>query len=490
MGERMKPRISLRQALTDPQLLGAVLAGPSWATWRAVLIGAMGESLEPDEVEAFVKVTGRQPPTQRCDELWCCIGRRGGKSRAMAALAIYLAGLCDYTDTLDRGEVGVVLLLAPDMRQSKVLLDYAEGALSATPMMKQLLAGRTSEMLTLSNGIRLEVRSASFRRIRGMTCVAVLGDEIAFWRSDESANPDVEILNAARPALATTGGPLIAISSPYARRGALWETFRRDYGPEGDPAILVAHGPSMTFNPELPQSVIDRAMARDEPAARAEYLAEFRTDVETFLAREVIDACIKPGVRERAPERKHGYVAFIDPSGGSSDSMTLAIAHAEGSTQILDLIRERKPPFSPEAVVQEFAGILRQYRCSSAYGDKYGGEWPAEAFRKVGVNYTSDDTPTKSEIYVDTLPMLNSGAVDLLDSDRLVHQLLGLERRTARSGKDSIDHGPGGHDDVANAVAGALVMCARGPVGAEWFSGPAVNRKLAEAATRYAKTIA
>ena len=40
-------------------------------------------------------------------------------------------------------------------------------------------------------------------------------------------------------------------------------------------------------------------------------------------------------------------------------------------------------------------------------------------------------------------------------SERLVNQLCGLERRTARSGKDSIDHGPGGHDDLANAVAGA-----------------------------------
>jgi hypothetical protein len=29
-----------------------------------------------------------------------------------------------------------------------------------------------------------------------------------------------------------------------------------------------------------------------------------------------------------------------------------------------------------------------------------------------------------------------------------------LERRTARGGRDSIDHPPGAHDDLANAVAG------------------------------------
>ena len=241
--------------------------------------------------------------------------------------------------------------------------------------------------MTLTTGITLEVRSASFRRIRGVTCVAVLADECAFWLSDESANPDVEILNAARPALATTQGPLIAISSPYARRGALWETYRRHYGPEGDPTILVAQGATRDFNPELPQSIIDKAMDRDPAAASAEYMAQFRTDVEGFITREAVEACVNLGVRERPSERKHSYVAFVDPSGGSSDAMTLAIAHTEGKTQILDVIRERKPPFSPEAVTEEFAKLIRSYRCTKVYGDRYGGEWPREQFRKHGVNY-------------------------------------------------------------------------------------------------------
>ena len=73
--------------------------------------------------------------------------------------------------------------------------------------MKQLLVNRTAETLTLTTGISLEVRSASFRRIRGVTCAAVLANECAFWLSDESVNPDVEILNAARPSLATTHQP-------------------------------------------------------------------------------------------------------------------------------------------------------------------------------------------------------------------------------------------------------------------------------------------
>jgi hypothetical protein len=314
----MTPRVTLRKALNDPELLGNSLGGDTWHAWRSLLLAAMGEELEPDELTAFKKYTGRTTAhSRRVDELWCAVGRRGGKSRAMSALAVYLAGLCDYKDKLVRGERGVVLLLAPDMRQAKVSLDYAEGVLQSTPLMKQLLAGRTADTLTLSNGIVLEVRSASFRRIRGMTCVAALADECAFWMSDDSANPDVEILNAVRPALATTGGPLIAISSPYARRGALWETYKRHYGPDGDPLILVAQGATRDFNPDLPQSIIDRAMERDAAAAAAEYMAQFRTDVEAFITREAVEACVQQGLFERPPERKHNYIAFVDPSGGS-----------------------------------------------------------------------------------------------------------------------------------------------------------------------------
>ena len=130
--------------------------------------------------------------------------------------------------------------------------------------------------------------------------------------------------------------------------------------------------------------------------------------------------------------------------------------------EILDVIRERKPPLSPEAVVEEFATLIKSYRCSRVYGDRYAGEWPREQFQKRGIFYEPADR-SKSEIYVDLLPLINSRAIDLLDHDRLVMQLTSLERRTSRAGKDSIDHAPGAHDDVANAVAGALVTAYQAP---------------------------
>jgi hypothetical protein len=452
----MKPCTTLRKALADNKLLGSVLAGDSWTSWRILLIAAMGEPLTDDERVIFTQLTGRErEPLQRIEELEAVVGRRGGKSRAMATLTIYIAALCKHS--LVRGERGVVLCIAPDQRQAAIVLEYAAAAFEQSPILKQLVAKQNSDTLELTNRINIEVRAASFRRLRGPTYVAVIADEAAFWYSDElSANADIEILNAVRPGLATTGGPLIIASSPYAKRGVLWETHRKHYGPDGDPLILVAQGSSRDFNPSLPQSVVDRALERDPAAASAEYLAQFRTDIESFVSYEVVQACIG-GHFEMAPISGQRYVAFVDPSGGSADSFTMAIGHRDGECAVIDAAREQRPPFSPEAVIDDLATLLKTYRISKVTGDHYAGEFPRELFRKRGIAYDCAESP-KSDLFRDLLPLLNAGRIVLPKSDRLVSQLCGLERRVGRSGKDSIDHGPGQHDDLANATAGCAAL--------------------------------
>jgi hypothetical protein len=207
-----------------------------------------------------------------------------------------------------------------------------------------------------------------------------------------------------------------------------YDTYKQHFGAAGDPRILVAQGASRDFNPSLPQSVVDRALERDAAAAAAEYLGLFRSDLQVFVAREVVEHCVSRGIHERAPATGTKYHAFVDPSGGSSDSMTLAIAHREKDVIILDCVRERPAPFSPENVVAEFVETLRRYRVGTVYGDRYGGEWPREQFKKCGIEYFSSDKP-KSDLYLAALPVLMSDKCDLLDSQRLIGQLCSLERR-------------------------------------------------------------
>lgn len=459
-----RPSIRIDDALTDRNLLGAALDDlETWSTWRVILKAAFAEPLTGDELSLFKTLAGgREPPAERVSELWVIAGRRGGKTRTAGAIGAYLAAF--NTHKLAAGETGTVLLLAASKLQAKATLDYSSGFFSASPMLSQLLAGEpTSEEIRLHGNIAIATHSANFRTTRGRTLIGCVFDETAFWRdADTSTNPDTEIYSAILPALATTRGMLIGISSPHRRAGLLFKKHQASFG-QNDPNVLVIVAPTVRLNPTIDASAIARAREMDPDAARSEWDAQFRDDISDFLTRVAVEACVEAGVHERPVDYGKHYVGFCDPSGGSSDSMTLAIAHKEGSTSILDLVREIRPPFNPESVVAEFAEVLRRYRVSSIEGDRYAGEWVASAFRNRGIHY-AHTSKSRSEIYLEALPEINSHSFRLLDNEVLINQLCALERRPSRGGRDTIDHPPGGHDDLANAAMGALVRASAGSI--------------------------
>ncbi len=447
-------------AIDDPELLGPYFAGASWATWRAVLRAAEGLPLDADDLALFRAVADREPPARRVHELWVIAGRRAGKDSVASAIAT-VAALGDYREMLRPGERATVMCLAVDREQARIVYRYILAYFRETRLLAPLVERETADGLELTTGAEIVVATNSYRSVRGRTVVCAILDEVAYWRDAESATPDAETYSAITPALATVSDSmLVGISTPYRRAGLLYERWRAAYGlPDDD--VLVVRGPSRAFNPTLPQSVIDAALERDPDAARAEWLAEWRSDISAFVPREVIEAAVVPGRFELPRIGGVRYTGFVDPSGGSSDAMTLAVVHRDGAAIVLDAVRERRPPFSPEAAVEEFAATLKGYGIYRITGDRYAGEWPREQFRKHGIDYIASDR-NKSQIYVEMLPLLNSGKIELLDNPRLIAQICGLERRTARGGRDSIDHAPGGHDDLANAVAGAAVLAAAG----------------------------
>lgn len=438
------------------QVFGAFFAGAEWDAWRAFVRALFGLPMADAELEVYRACTGRQTaPVVPLREAWLVVGRRGGKSRIAAFLAVFCA--CFRRYKLAPGERGTVIVIAADRAQAKVVLRYIAGLLEAVPMLAAMVTASKAESIDLSNGISIEVHTASYRTVRGRTVVAAILDEIAFWRTEEdSANPDSEIVTAIRPAMATVPGALlIALSSPYARRGELWKAYERHFGKDGSP-VLVWQAATPVMNPSVPADLIAEAYAEDEASAAAEYGAEFRRDIELFLPKEVIAACVVPGRRSLPGVAGANYVAFVDPAGGTGqDSFTLAIGHRESARVVVDALREARPPFSPEGVVADCCGLLAQYGVRQVTGDRYAGAWPREAFQKHGVFYTVAESVT-SDLYRDLLPVLTSGRVELLDEPRLLRQLERLERRTARSGKDSIGHPPRQHDDLANVVAGLV----------------------------------
>ena len=388
------------------------------------------------------------------------VGRRGGKSLIASLVAVYLACFKDYSKQLAPGERGTLMIIAADRRQARIIIRYIQGFFEAVPMLGQLVDRKTQDTIDLTNRVTIEVHTASFRSTRGYSIVAAICDELSFWRDEKFSNPDTEILNALRPGMATIPGSLLlCISSPYARTGEMWKAYRRHYGQEQDD-VLVWQADTRSMNPTVPQEVIDQAIQKDPAVANAEYNAQFRTDVEALVTHEAVEALVVPNRSELPVLDGIRYYGFVDPSGGSQDSMTLTIAHHEHDKVILDAVRERRPPFSPDSVTREFCQLLKLYMVMTVVGDRYGGEWCREVFRRNGVSYRVSDK-VKSDLYLNLLPLINSGRLELLAQPVLINQLVNLERRTSRGGRDSIDHAPGARDDVINAAAGAIVLAAQ-----------------------------
>jgi hypothetical protein len=443
-----------------------------WRPWRAFLAALFGLPMDDEARALFACCTGRaEPRAGGYNEVWLVIGRRGGKSFILALVAVFLACFRSWGRYLVPGERAVVAITAADRRQARSIFGYARALIAEVPSLAQLLEGEAEDELALRTGLSIEIMTASYRTIRGATVVAALCDELGFWRNEVTSNPDTEILRALRPAMVSVpGSMLLCASSPYAKRGELWNAFRRWYG-QAEAAPLVWRAPTRVMHPGIPQAEVDEAYALDPEAAAAEFGAEFRSDISGFLDRELIEAAVDRGVVVRAPQPDAAYQAFTDPSGGRGDSFTCAIAHDEGDAAILDCLFERRAPFDPSTVVRDIADLLRSYRVSEVEGDKYAAQWTVEAFAKEGIAYRSSERD-RSAIYLDALPLFTSGRVRLVDNARLIHQFAGLERRTSRVGRDLVDHMPGGADDLCNSAAGALVLVA-GSGGA-----PASNRGI------------
>jgi len=447
--------VTILDAIADPNLFQPFLGDlGSWQNWLGALAAMYGlEVAEPQRLMVR-KCTGRKMlPDAGFLKALFLVGRRSGKSRIAAVVAAFEAALSGREKLLAKGETGIVAVVSPTRAQSRIVHSYVR-AIFEVPLLKDEVVAETATGFELRNGVRIEILTGDHRSIRGFNLLACIIDEACFFAYSEESKvkSDTELVRAVAPGLATTGGRLLAISSPYARKGWSYRTFEKCFGNNTTPT-LVWNAPSRTMNPTLPQQVVDDAMAEDLQAAKSEYLGEFRDDVAEFLPRSLIEGLVVRGRRELVPREQTVYYAFADLSGGRADDAALAIAHRADRKVVLDLLRRYRPPFSPQEVIRQMADELRKYHLRRVTGDNYGAEFCASAFRGQGINYTKSDK-VKSALYLELLPRLCSGEIELLDDPKLIDQLSGLERRTRSGGKDIIDHASGSHDDLANVVAG------------------------------------
>jgi hypothetical protein len=452
--------VNFVEDLQHPNLLGGLSAFKDLSTWSAWLVGIKalyGLPLTSEaELELFKKHTGRttyDPPPGGYPEGVYIVGVQSGKSKVAAALA-------DHASLT--GEAGThAVLIGQDHRGAmRVLLRYAREPFETLDLFKAEVIRNTADTLELKNGVSLSAYPCRPEAVRGIRACIVVIDELAFFVSTDGRPVDQEMLRVARGRLATTGGKLIILSSPYAQAGALWGLHNQHFGKD-DSSTLIWQASAPEMNPTLPANYLER-MAQDDPEAyRSEVLGEFRAGVSTLFDPEVLQEAVDVGVRERPRHHSishHG--AFDGASGSGKDAAVLTVAHPESDKTILDCLRVWRPPFNPSGVIAEASDVLRSYGLSECTGDAYAPGFILEAFRANRVTYRFSEL-NRSQLYLELLPLVNAGRARLLDLPDLLRELRGLERRRGTNGRDKVDHRSGAHDDLANSCAGALVLASR-----------------------------
>ncbi len=376
---------SIIETMNDPALFQPWFAGSSWNAWRALLKASFALPLTKAERKTFHSLAGdRDVPKRPVRELWVCAGRRSGKDSIASLIAAHASSFFDPRGRLRPGEKATVLCLATDKSQASIVLNYIKSFYSGVPYLKRMVEREVATGLELNNGVEIIVAQNDYRAVRGRAVALAIFDELAFWRSESSASPDVEVLSAIRPSLMTVSGLVIGISSPHRKNGLLYQKYRDYYGKDGD--VLVIKAPSMALNPLLDPKQIAQQIEADPAAARADWLAEWRDDLATFLDRALIEAAVDPGVTVRPRVPNVRYHCMIDPSGGVGDSMTLGISHLENDLVILDCIVERPAPFHAQQVVREFVAVMKEYGLNSCTSDRYAASWVQQSFASVGIS--------------------------------------------------------------------------------------------------------
>jgi hypothetical protein len=245
-----------------------------------------------------------------------------------------------------RGERALVMCLACDRDQARIVHDYIRSYFADIPPLRAMVVRETVTGVELDNGVDIAIATNTFRSVRGRSLLCAILDEAAFYRDENSSNPDEEIYRALRPGLATVPGLImIGLSTPHRKSGLLYRKFCDHYGRDGD--VLVVRAPSLTLNPTIDPKEIERDLEEDPALARAEWLCEWRDDVSGWATRESIEAAVERGVTVRRPLPGVFYRSFVDASGGVRDSFTAAVAHMDRDVAVLDCLFENPGSVQP-----------------------------------------------------------------------------------------------------------------------------------------------
>jgi hypothetical protein len=234
-------------------------------------------ALALDPAILFRRATGHEPDPWQAEllrsrpqrSLLLCT-RQAGKSITTAAVAVHEA--IYHAPAL-------VLLLAPALRQSQELFkkvaDHYNQLDQPVPV-----ESATALQMRLSNGSRIVALPGKEQTIRGFSGVSLLV-------VDEAARVPDELYYAIRPMLAVSGGRLLALSTPFGKRGFFHEEWTGGAGAWERVKVTAHDCPRIS-----PEFLEEERRALGPYWFDQEYLCEFRDTVDQVFSYDVVMAAM------------------------------------------------------------------------------------------------------------------------------------------------------------------------------------------------------
>lgn len=392
-------------------------------------------------------------------------GRAKKNSKTTDAVLAALYKLCAWKPAGEKGNE--VYYVASDLGQANDDLDLTKKIIRRNPVLDAELTVKSNIVERKDGKGFLEILPAGDAQgLHGKTYLFLVVDEFHTQKTYDLLMA-LEIDRTRPDAMQW----FASYASLYRHAGIPLVDFMKQHEAKSDPRLFVSwySGTVEEANPSLngplgptPDDIEDARRSLPSWIFRRLYQNLPGQPDSAALSADSIEACIVKDRTVLQPEVGIVYFKFVDFGAGGADDSTLGISHvnAEGRV-VLDLLVDQGPrtvgTYSPESAAKKFADIIHLYGGGPATGDCFAKNWPQDALAKQGIVYEVS-TRNRSQIYAEFEPMINAGQVELLDSPKLLQQLIGLVRKGIK-----IDHPTGEHDDHANAAAGAIVM-AKAPV--------------------------
>lgn len=450
---------------TDPIAWEATLPiRQSSAPWSVTVRSFYGSELTPTELEQWRALTGRtDPPEGGYTELLVVAGRRAGKSETIARLAMFEGCHGGHEAFLAPGQVGLIVVISPLREQSQEILGYVRG-LAELPQVAPFVEKVGRDGVLLRTGVEIRVMTADAVSVSGPTVVMAILDEAAKLPGDDAVEPDRAIVNSLRPALAPLSGApprrFVMITSAYITEGLAYET-DRDHFAQSASDVLVVHGTTSAFNPNIDEKWLERERRRvGERVFAREYLGLWQDAIlDGWFGADIIDRCIDKGRGTLEPRPGVRYVAAVD-LGVRVDDAALAIAHQERHDDrvvtVIDGIWHWPAGSLPMGViVARSAKIIKQYR-AQAFADQFHYDSVEQDYARNGVRlteapWTATGGRSKTIRFNTVRAHMIDGRLRLPDDRDLIREFHNLAGRLRRSGSEELA-ARSGHDDRLHAV--------------------------------------